>query len=144
VFLLTICAFATLKGTSSAQIPGNAQTSPFFEVSNPKHLDWSVDEADRIYSSACELVARSIRPEHPPHLAPKFVLVLGAERDETFRMSGVAEVHLRQWDATRFAEAMVLMAAREILKEENVVHLTRDTLAAAGASVSVSELRRGK
>ena len=144
MFLLTICAFATLKGTSSAQIPGNAQTSPFFEVSNPKHLDWSVDEADRIYSSACELVARSIRPEHPPHLAPKFVLVLGAEKDETLRKGGVAEVHLRQWDQTRFAEAMVLMAAREILKEENVLHLTRDTLAAAGASVSVNELRRKK
>jgi len=143
-FLLVICAFAMLQLSSSAQIRASEQTSPFFEVSNPKHLDWSMEEANRIYSSACELVARSIRPENPPHLAPKFVLVLGTKKDETLRIGGVAEVHLRHWDPAHFAEAMVLMAAREILKEENVIHLTRDTLAAAGATVSVSELRRNK
>jgi hypothetical protein len=36
------------------------------------------------------------------------------------------------------------MATREILKGEDVMNLTRDTLLAAQASVSVNELRRQK
>jgi len=121
-----------------------AQSSLPFEVSNPKHLDWSTDEADRIYSSACELVARSIRPDKPPRLQPRFVLVLGAAADETVRNGPLAEVHLKTWNPEHFAEAMVLMATREILKGEDLIHLTRDTLIAARATVSVNELKRKK
>lgn len=120
-------------------------TAPLpFEVSNPKHLEWSTDEANRIYMSACELVARTIRPEKPPRLAPKFVLVLGTAENETLRSGPTAEVHLKEWNPARFAEAMVLMATREILKGEDVINLTRDTLMAAGASVSVTELKSRK
>jgi len=132
---------STLATLSSS---GRAQTSLPFEVSNPKHLNWSTEEADRIYSSACELVARSIRPEKPPRLEPKFVLVLGADADETVRDGTKSEVHLKKWNPAHFAEAVVLMATREILKREDVSHLTHDTLVAAGASVSVNELRRKK
>ncbi len=135
---LMICLIAMLN------VSGNAQTTLPFEVSNPKHLEWSTDEAERIYSSACELVARSLRPERPPRLTPKFVLVLGTQEDETLRDGPKAEVHLKTWNPARFAEAMVLMATREILKREDVSHLTRDTLMAAGASVSVSELKQKK
>jgi hypothetical protein len=139
---MAICVVAILEAFSTAQ---NPSSSPLlFEVSNPKHLTLPLDEANRIYSSACELVARSIRPEKPPRLAPKFVLVLGADSDETLRNGPTAEVHLREWNAARFAEAMVLMATREILKGEDVMNLTRDTLLAAQASVSVNELRRQK
>ena len=53
-------------------------------------------------------------------------------------------VHLRAWNEGRFAEAMVLVAMREVLKSEDVTNLTRDTLIAAHASVSVSELQRKK
>ena len=121
-----------------------AQTSTPFGVSNPKHMEWSPEEAERIYNSACELVARSIRPEKPPRLAPKFVLVLGATADETVRNGPIAEIHLKTWNPARFAEAMVLMAAREIFKVEDVVNLTRDTLIAAQGSVSINELKRKK
>jgi hypothetical protein len=55
-----------------------AQTSASpFTVTNPKHKKWPVDEASRIYLSACQYVARAIRPEKPPHLLPTFVLVFG-------------------------------------------------------------------
>jgi len=87
-------------------------------------------------------VARTIRPEKPPRLAPKFVLVLGTKQDETVHNGRVVEIHLKGWNAARFAEAMVLMATREILKNEDVMHLTRDTLMAAQATVSVNELKR--
>lgn len=137
---MAICMVALLEALSSAQ----TSTPLLFEVSNPKHLALPADEANRIYSSACELVARSIRPEKPPRLAPKFVLVLGTDADETLRSGPTAEIHLREWNAARFAEAMVLMATREILKGEDIMNLTRDTLLAAQASVSVSELKRQK
>jgi len=123
-------------------LTSHAQTSLPFEVSNPQHLKWSTEEAERIYVSACELVARSIRPEKPPRLVPKFTLVLGAKDDSTMRNGETSEVHLRAWNAGRFAEAMVLVAMREIFKSEDVNNLTRDTLIAAHASVSVSELKR--
>lgn len=136
------CIIALLNTSMAAQTP-SASSLPF-EVSNPKHLQWSTDEANRIYMSACELVARTVRPEKPPKLAPKFVLVLGTSDNETLRSGPTAEVHLKEWNPARFAEAMVLMATREILKTEDVVSLTRDTLMAAGASVSVSDLKARK
>jgi hypothetical protein len=123
-------------------LSSSAQTSLPFEVSNPKHLNWRAEEAGRIYASACELVARSVRPEKPPRLQPKFVLVLGAKEDETVRNGATAEVHLKTWNPARFAEAMVIVAMREVLKKEDVTNLTRDTLIAAQASVSVNELKR--
>jgi hypothetical protein len=136
------CATALLNNSGTAQTPSTSSLP--FEVSNPKHLQWSTDEANRIYMSACELVARTVRPEKPPKLAPKFLLVLGTSDNETLRSGPTAEIHLKEWNPARFAEAMVLMATREILKTEDVVSLTRDTLVAAGASVSVSDLKSRK
>jgi hypothetical protein len=138
VLALAICMLAMLRASSSAQ-----DALPF-EVSNPKHLKWQTEEAGRIYVSACELVARSIRPEKPPRLQPRFKLVLGAREDEMRRRGAISEVRLKVWDAARFAEAMVLMAAREILKDDDLTHLTRATLVTAQATVSVNELKRNK
>jgi hypothetical protein len=140
ILALLIGTFAFFGATASAQ---TASSVPF-EVSNPKHLNLPTDEANRIYTSACELVARSIRPEKPPRLAPRFVLVLGSDENATLRNGSMAEIHLKEWNPARFAEAMVLMATREILKNEDVMHLTRDTLMAAQASVSVNELKHNK
>jgi hypothetical protein len=141
--MLTLRVVVTIIGVGAGlALSSHAQSSLPFDVSNPKHLKWSTEEADRIYASACELVARSIRPEKPPRLVPKFTLVLGAKEDSTLRNGETSEVHLRAWNAGRFAEAMVLVAMREVLKSEDVTNLTRDTLIAAHASVSVNELKR--
>ncbi len=121
-----------------------AQAVVPFEVSNPKHLSWSVEEAGRIYASACQLVARSVRPEKPPQLQPRFVLVLGAKADQMVRAGGNSEIHLRKWDPARFAEAMVLLTLREAVKNEDVIRLARETLNAAESSISVNELRQRK
>jgi len=53
---------------------GCAQNTLPFEVSNPSNKKWSPAEASRIYDSACDVLARTIRPEKPPHLRPKFRL----------------------------------------------------------------------
>jgi hypothetical protein len=132
--LTLILACFTVKAAAQDTLP--------FTVSNPKHMNWSMDEATRIYDSACQMVARSVRPEKPPRLQPTFVLVLGAKEDETVRMGSTSEVHLKTWSAPRFAQAMVYLAEREILRNEDILQITHDVLLATEASVSVAELRQ--
>jgi len=136
--LVVLCGFACMSAESGAQakVP--------FEVSNPKHLIWSVEQAGRIYDSACRLVAQYVRPEQPPQLEPKFLLVLGANADQMVRAGTILEIHLRKWDPARFAEAMVLVSLRDAVKNEDVIHLSRQALKAAGSTVSVNELRQKK
>jgi hypothetical protein len=138
-FLLAVLfGFASLgeKSTAQAVVP--------FEVSNPKHLSWSVEEAGRIYDSACRLMARSVGKDQLPRLQPKFVLVLGAKADQMVRAGANSEIHLRKWDPARFAEAMVLLTLREAASNEYAMHLARQALNAAEATVSVDELRQRK
>jgi hypothetical protein len=135
---MILCGFACLGGKSKAQavLP--------FEVSNPKHLSWSVEEAGRIYDSACRLVARSMPSQGPLQLQPKFVLVLGAKADQMVRGTASSEIHLRKWDPARFAEAIVLLTLRNAVKNEDVIPLARQALNAAEATISVDELRQKK
>jgi hypothetical protein len=119
-----------------------AQNASPFVVSNPKHQKLPIEEASRIYDSACTLVARAIRPEQPPHLQPKFTLVLGAQNDEIVRDGAGSEVHLKTWNSVNFAQAVVMLASREILKTDDVRELVRAAVLSARASVSISELRQ--
>jgi hypothetical protein len=128
-----------VNGSAQASVAQN--TAPF-GVSNPKNKKWPADEATRIYFSACDRVARSIRPMDPPRLHPSFVLVLGAQNNETVRDGKISEIRLKNWDPAAFAEAVVILAAREILSPEDMLHITRDALTYAQASVSVNDLRQ--
>jgi hypothetical protein len=121
-----------------------AQSSLPFDVSNPRHQKLPVEEAERIYVSACALAARAIRPERPAHLRPKFTLVLGAADDQIVREEARAEIHLKVWNAATFAEGVVMLAAREILRSEDVEDIVRTAVLSSRASVSVSELRQGR
>ncbi len=112
-----------------------------FEVSNPGHQKWSAEEASRIYAAACTLVARTIRPERPPLLHPKFVLVLGATDNEVVRTGPVAEIHLKSWDQGKFAEGVAILVAREVLQPADLRTIAQESLRTALASASVAELR---
>ena len=112
-----------------------------FEVSNPKHKKWPEIEAGRIYTSACELLARSIRPEHPPQLRPKFRLVLGTDHDEFVREGSIEELHLRSWDPEKFAQGVVVVALRELVPRPDLARLARLSVTLAGSTVDVSDLR---
>jgi hypothetical protein len=133
----TVFSFSSVKGA--------AQQAPPFEVKNPRHLKWPVEQASRIYSFACELVTRSMRAGKNQPLAPKFVLVLGAKADQTVRGGNkITEIQLKKWDSERFAEAVVLLTMRESIRDDEVLRLARSTLEAAQSTVSVGELRRGQ
>jgi hypothetical protein len=64
-FLLILFSVVGMTHAQESTLP--------FEVSNPKHKKWPEAQAARIYTWACDLLARSIRPEKPPQLHPKFV-----------------------------------------------------------------------
>jgi hypothetical protein len=141
---LGACLLLLMVGAGASGLAqSTVQESAPFRVSNPKDKKWPVDEATRIYFSACDRVARSIRPMDPPRLRPSFVLVLGSQNNETVRDGKVSEVRLKNWDPAAFAQAVVILAAREILTPDDLVHITHDTLTYARASVSVSDLRQG-
>jgi hypothetical protein len=129
---------ATLSGSCAAQ------TSLPFEVKNPKHKKWPEEQALKIYTSACELAARAIRPEQPPHLHPKFVLVLGSTDNETVRSRDMSEIRLKDWMPEAFAQAIVVMAIREVLPREQVADLVHSAVISSQASVSLGELQQGR
>ena len=142
--LLGVASLLLMVGAGAsgfAQSAGQPNSLPF-GVSNPKEKKWPSDEAARIYYSACDRVARSVRPVNPPHLRPSFVLVLGTQSNEMVRDGKVSEVRLKNWDSGAFAEAVVILAAREILSPDDMAHITHEALTYARASVSANDLRQ--
>ena len=135
-------AIALLISMISWMAVAQAPNLPF-TVSNPKHKKWPADEAQRIYFAACDRVARAIRPEKPPRLEPKFVLILGADDNEAVRIGSISEVRLKDWNPGAFSDAVVVMAAREILDPHQLASVSREALAVAQASVSVADLEHG-
>jgi len=122
---------------------GCAQQSAVpFEVSNPSNKKWPPAEAARIYDSACDLLARTIRPEKPPHLRPKFRLVLGSESDVFVNEGGVTEVHLKSWNPEKFAEGVVVVAVRDVLRSEDLARVVHQSVSLASSTVNVHELGR--
>lgn len=124
---------SSIDAVTSSNVP--------FEVANPKHKKWPETEAGRIYTSACDLLARSIHPEHPPQLRPKFRLVLGADSDEFVRDGAVAELHLKFWDPEKFAQGVVVVALRELVSRPDLARIARQSVTLAGSTVDVSNLR---
>jgi hypothetical protein len=132
------CAFLLILTTVSS----TAQSVPPFEVSNPNNKKWPSAEATRIYDSACMLLARSIRPEKPPRLHPRFRLVIGADSDQFVNEGGVAEIHLKVWNPEKFAEGVVVVALRDVIRAEDLERLARQSASLAASTVNVSELGR--
>ena len=140
-----IAGYACLMLLAAGFVSGAfAQEAVPFEVSNPKHKKWSSEEASKIYYSACDLLARTVRPEKPPHLHPRFVLVLGGDTNQVLRTGSAVEIHLKSWDAEKFAEAMVLVAAREVLQMDDLMKIARQSVSSAEATVSADHLRQSQ
>lgn len=135
-------SIALLVITTAFSCAALGQSKLPFEVSNPRNQKWPVEQAGRIYVSACDLLARTIRPEKPPELRPKFLLVLGSDSDEYVRMGAQVEIRLKSWSSPKFAEAVVMIASREVLQDDDLKNIVRQSLSLSRASVSVSELRK--
>jgi hypothetical protein len=119
----------------------HAQNALPFEVSNPKNKKWSPREAGRIYASACDLLARTVRPENPPQLHPQLLLVLGTDADEYVRDGPVNKVHLKSWNPEKFAEAVVLGAVREVLRTDDLKRVAHESVSLADATITANDLK---
>jgi hypothetical protein len=123
--------------------PSQAQNTALpFEISNPKNKKWEAMEAVRIYSWACDLLARTIRPEKPPQLHPKFRLVLGADEDAFVHQDGIFEVHLKSWDAEKFSRGVVLVAAAGLVQADELNRVAHQSVSLANSTLDVSAARR--
>jgi hypothetical protein len=111
-----------------------------FEVSNPKNKQWSPEEANRIYNSACQLLARTVRPDRPPELHPRFLLVLGAKNDEFVREGSRVEVHLKNWQPEIFAQAVVNIAVRDLLHGDQLWQVAHQSVVLANSTIDVQEI----
>jgi hypothetical protein len=146
--LQTITHKLTHIKTFAALLVGVAMLSPLalaqddnpFAVKNEKNKEWPAAEANRIYASACMLVAREVRPERPPELRPHFTLVLGADKDQIIERNHQIELRLKTWNREKFAHGVVLLAAREVVKSKAVLTLTQRTLTWTDAVVPATEL----
>jgi hypothetical protein len=89
-------------------------------------------------------LARTVRPEKPPRLHPRFLLILGTNNNEVVRTDSAVEIHLKSWDVDRFAEAMVMVAAREVLQRDDLTKIARQSVSFAQSTVSVDHLRENQ
>jgi hypothetical protein len=55
-----------------------------------------------------------------------------------------SEMHLKIWNPANFAHAVAMLAAREILRNEDMEDIVRTAVISAQASVSVRDLRQGR
>lgn len=141
-FAFGLCLVFVVSSTvGAAQTQNPTQTSLPFEVSNPQNKKWPPAEARRIYSSACQLLARTIRPDKPPELHPQFRLVLGTENDEFVRDGAHVEVHLRSWQPEVFAQAVVAIAVRDVLQGDQLQRVAHQSVMLANATVDAHDLR---
>jgi hypothetical protein len=140
LWLVLICVASA--GISVGQTQSQAQNSAAlpFEVSNPQKKKWQPAEAHRIYNSACQLLARTIRPDKPPEAHPQFLLVLGTESDEFVRDGNRVEVHLRNWQPEMFAQAVVAVAVRDILQWNQLQKVAHESVQIANATVDAHDL----
>ena len=141
-FIFGLClVFVVSSIVGAAQTQNPTQNPLPFEVSNPQNKKWPPAEARRIYSSACQLLARTIRPDKPPELHPQFRLVLGTENDEFVRNGSRVEVHLRSWQPEIFAQAVVAIAVRDLLQADQLQKVAHQSVMLANATVDAHDLR---
>jgi hypothetical protein len=132
---------ATKEPAPAPQATEQQPTALPFEVSNPKHQKWPEAEASRIYTWACDLLARSIRPERPPRLHPAFRLVLGSGEDAFVRDQGIPELHLKSWNSEKFAQGVVVVALRDLVPRSDLARLARQSVSLAGATLDAREIQ---
>jgi hypothetical protein len=132
LFLLVLVTSANMAHAQQSTLP--------FEVSNPKHKKWPEAQAGRIYTWACDLLARSIRPEKPPQLRPKFRLVLGTDGDEFVRDTNATEIHLKNWNPEKFAQGVVVVALRELVQGQELARMARQSVSLADSTIDVREI----
>ena len=77
-------------------------------------------------------------------LRPKFVLILGSDNDEFVNLSPDMEVHLKAWNDVKFAEAVALIATRNLVHPDQMEKIVQQSVSLANSTVSVSQLKQNQ
>jgi len=138
-FRLAILSAFLMCVVAAPALYTHAQTALPFEISNPKNKKWEVAEAIRIYSWACNLLARTIRPEKPPQLHPSFRLVLGADNDEYVHQNAVFEIRLKSWNPEKFSQGVVLVAMSGVVQADELNRVAHQSVSLANSTLDVRQ-----
>ena len=128
-----------------------------FSVEHSKRASFSfssaqMSEAESLYRSACAVVQRNFQIG-ASELHPHFTVVIGADHNEVRpkkvqgkmvqnnRVPGRAEIRLKKWDPTLFAQGVVVLAYYDALTSDVIKQLGNRAVQASNATVHISGLK---
>ena len=106
-------------------------------ILNPSREEISLDEVEKVYLRACEVVEKEFKRTTP--IRPRLLLRLGASENKL--QYPMREIRLRKWDKYRFADAVVDLALHDMVPIEERVKLGDAAVQEAGATISVCDLK---
>jgi hypothetical protein len=109
----------------------------YLTILNPNHEKISLEEAEKVYLRACEVVEKEFN--RPTPIRPRLILRLGAG-DNVLRYP-IREIQLKKWDEYRFADAVVDLALHDMVPPEERARLGNTAVHEAGATVNICELK---
>jgi hypothetical protein len=103
-------------------------------------------EAESLYRSACTVVQHNF-PNRARELRPHFTVVIGADHNQVQGKMALnnrsvgAEIRLKKWDPTLFAQAVVVLAYYDALTSDVIKQLGNRAVQASNATVDISGLK---
>jgi hypothetical protein len=107
-------------------------------IDNKRAERVSIAEAEKIYSSACSVVAREFESRHPLH--PRVRLVLGSDKNEV-RFAG-REIRLTKWNPYNFAQGVVWFAFEDLMPSQQRLIIAKRAVTWADSSVEIERLAK--
>ena len=98
----------------------------------------SPSEVNKVYLSACRAVQREFGDSTV--LSPTIALVIGGEKNEV--NFDKKTILLKRWDASPFAEGVVILAFEDLLTPQRRVMITNRAVNLARATVNVGEITK--
>jgi hypothetical protein len=132
---------------------GLAQSSPdrSFSVHHSKQANFSLSaaqmrKAESLYKSACAVVLHDFH-NNIGELHPRFTVLIGADRDEvqglmvqSNKVRGDAELWMKKWSPTVFAQGVVVLAFDELLTADVINQLGSRAVRYSDATVNVTQV----
>lgn len=109
-----------------------------FTVRSDGKQQWPMDEAQKLYDSACIVVQQEFGSGHK--VRPQLTLVLGAPRNEV--NSDRKEIKLTQWDRYLFAQGVIMLAFEELMSLEERATMAKRAVSWADSTIDVKRLTK--
>jgi hypothetical protein len=115
---------------------------PPFELRNLKNERFDETEALTAFAVSVAAVAREYHVNYS--LRPRFVLVLGSEKEQISWPQGNhwvgGELHMQKWDARLFRAGVIALTINELIRPKNVLRLEREIAHRENVPIQVRSL----